>query len=129
MENILKITAFTASLHQRNRPANGFRGRRDDGGSGDGRPSSRMMAVAHLPHDGDRAFASSGCSPRLAMRALARVGPRQPPAFSVDAHHHFHSSAMPAPNFFFSSAAFRSSATLSASAAASRSAGATSFRP
>ncbi len=40
-----------------------------------------MMAVAHLPHDGDRAFASSGGSPRLAMRAqdwraLAHVSPR-----------------------------------------------------
>ena len=80
MGHTAEITAFTASLHQRNRPANGFRGRRDDGGSSDGRPSSRMMAVAHLPHDGDRAFASSD-SPRLAMRAqdwraLAHVSPR-----------------------------------------------------
>ena len=81
MGHTAEITAFTASLHQRNQPADGFRGLRDDGGSGDGRPSSRMMAVAHLPHDGDRAFASSGGSPRLAMRAqdwraLAHVSPR-----------------------------------------------------
>jgi hypothetical protein len=46
IDNTAKITAFTASLHQRNQPADGFRGLPDDG-----RPSSRMMAVAHLPHD------------------------------------------------------------------------------
>ena len=78
MGHTAKITAFTASLHQRNQPADGFRGLPDDGGNG--KPSSRMMAAAHLPHDGDRAFASSGGSPRLAMgaqdwRALAHVSP------------------------------------------------------
>jgi len=96
------IHCITASLHQRSKPVDGFRGHRGGGGSG---------------------------AARHAGAGLAGVGARQPPAFTVDAHHHFRSSPMPASKLFFSSAAFRSSAALSASAAASRSAGATSFRP
>ena len=40
-----EITAFTASLHQRDQPADGFRGLRDDGGSGE--EGSRQPSITH----------------------------------------------------------------------------------